>query len=149
MRSEYSRLGFVAAALTILAAGCSGGGIGGTAPVSGKVTYNGQAVEGAVVSFIGVGDGSRVATAVSGADGAYELTTADTKGALPGKYAVTVTKTETAEGQAQSMEEAAKSLAPAPTSKALLPAKYATAAQSPLQFEVKSGSNTIDLPLAD
>jgi hypothetical protein len=148
------RAGFVAQliaslCLALLMAGCSGSGIGGTAPVTGKVTYKGQPVEGAVVSFIGEGDSTRVATAVSGAGGVYELSTLENKGALPGKYSVTVTKSETATGAAQSMEEAAKALAPPPASKELLPAKYAIPGQSPLKFEVKSGSNTIDLPLED
>jgi hypothetical protein len=149
MRSLYQRPAMATLAAALLLAGCSGGGVGGTVPVSGKVTYKGAPVEGATVSFLGTGDGSKVATAVSGAGGAYELSTVNTKGALPGKYSVTVTKTETSEGVAQTMEEAAKSKAPPPTSKELLPAKYGDPAQTPLKFEVKSGSNTFDLKLED
>jgi hypothetical protein len=130
-------------------AGCSGSGLSGTAPVTGKVTYNGQPVEGAVVSFLGEGEGARVATAISGAGGAYELMTVDEEGAMPGKYAVTVTKSEAAVGASQSMEEAAKSLAPPPVAKELLPAKYGDPAQTPLKFDVKAGANTIDLALTD
>lgn len=149
MRIVIGRLAAGVVSLGLLLPGCSGGGVSGTAPVVGKVTYKGAPVEGAVVSFIGEGDGARVATAISGPGGAYELTTVDSKGALPGKYSVTVTKTETAAGAEQSMEEAAKSLAPPPASQELLPAKYGDPAQSPLKFEVKSGANTIDLPLTD
>jgi hypothetical protein len=149
MRIVFGRLAICVGSLAVLLTGCSGGGISGTAPVTGKVTYKGEPVEGAVVSFIGEGEGARVATAISGPGGTYELTTVANKGALPGKYSVTVTKTEIAAGAEQSMEEAAKSLAPLPASKELLPAKYSNPAQSPLKFEVKSGTNTIDLPLTD
>ena len=149
MRIVLERLASGVVSFAMLLPGCSGGGISGTAPVVGKVTYKGEPVEGAVVSFIGEGDGARVATAISGPGGAYELTTAESKGALPGKYSVTVTKTETSAGAMQSMEEAAKSPAPPPASKELLPVKYGNPAQSPLKFDVKSGSNTIDLPLTD
>jgi hypothetical protein len=131
-----------------LLVGCSEGGISGTQPVTGIVTYKGQPVQGAAISFIGDQEGMRVATAATGADGKYQLMTADTKGAMPGKYSVTVTKTETSGGAPQTMEEAAKSPAAA-TSTELLPAKYAVPATSPLKVEVKSGSNTIDLPLED
>ncbi len=38
---------------------------------------------------------------------------------------------------------------PPPLPKELLPARYGDPLQSPLKFEVKSGSNTIDLLLTD
>ena len=148
VREKIYRLTAGIALAALVAAGCSGGGISGTAPVAGTVTYKGQPVEGAAVSFIGDGEGSRVATATSGAGGTYELMTADTKGALPGQYSVTVTKTQTSGGGPQSMEEAAKAPA-APTSEELLPAKYSSPGTTPLKLEVKSGSNTIDLTLED
>jgi hypothetical protein len=132
-------------------AGCSGSGVAGTVPVSGKVTYKGQPVGGATVSFIGEAGGSRGAVAVSEADGTYKLRTLETEGALPGKYTVTVTKTESAASTTlPTMEEMAKSSGkPPPEAKELLPAKYGDPAQTPLKFEVKAGSNNIDLPLTD
>jgi hypothetical protein len=93
----------------------------------------------------------RTATAITAADGGYELMTLDAKGAMPGTYAVVVTKTELEAGKAMSMEEAAKTAnQPLPQPKQLLPAKYGDAAKTPLRFEVKDGGpNVIDLVLAD
>lgn len=133
-------------------AGCSSGNALGTVPVTGKVSYKGQAVAGATITFLGDGD-SRTATAISASDGTYHLKTLDSAGAMPGAYTVLVEKLETpAElNRLVSMEEAAKNAAkPLPQSKKLLPAKYADATKTPLKFEVKKGqNNTIDLPLAD
>src|SRR5262245_48562278 len=63
--------------------GCNSGatGIAGTAPVSGKVTYKGQAVADASVSFMGEAAGSRTAIGRTGADGVYSLRTLETAGA--------------------------------------------------------------------
>ena len=133
-------------------AGCYQGNSLGTIPVTGKVTYNGQPVEGATISFMPDGQG-RPATAISSSGGAYELSTLDSKGAIPGPYTVVVRKTEIslASTAPVSMEDALKlNNKPPPPPKELLPAKYADAAKSPLKFEVKKGqSNSFDLPLAD
>jgi len=142
---------FVVSFLSAMVSGCGGGGVSGTVPVSGKVSYKGQPVAGAIVTFNGEGAESRTAVAVSEADGTYKLRTLESEGALPGKYKVTVIKTEAAESAALSMEDAAKQAGkPAAEAKELLPPKYASGAETPLQFEVKSGAaNTFDLPLED
>jgi hypothetical protein len=135
----------------VLGAGCSPGNSLGTVPVSGKVTYKGQPVDGALVTFLGEGD-ARPATAKTTADGSYHLMTLESKGAAPGHYTVIVEKTEELpEVKAETMEEAAKSAnKPLPQPKKLLPAKYADAAKTPFQFDVKKGqTNTFDLQLAD
>jgi hypothetical protein len=135
-----------------LLAGCGGGSVSGTVPVTGKVTYKGQPVEGATVAFHSNSADGRVAVATTGAGGVYELITLDSKGALPGNYSVTVKKTELPPELTRdvSMEEAAaKANEPLPMPKELLPAKYAAPGTTPLEFEVKSGSNTIDLTLED
>ncbi len=142
-------LAISAVATACLLAGCSsGGGIPGTAPVTGKVTYNGQPVDGASISFIGQAETQRPAGALSGPDGAYALKTGDTDGALPGNYTVLVTKTDAPAAGEMTMEAASKS-GPAAPPKSLIPAKYGDPLQSPLKFEVKSGPNAIDLPLTD
>lgn len=124
----------------------------GTVPVSGKVTYNGQPVESATVSFIPDGDG-RPATAITGPGGSYNLATLNWQGAVPGEYTVVVRKTDMALASTQpvTMEDALKlNNRPPPAPKELLPAKYADASRSPLKVEVKKGTkNAIDLPLAD
>ena len=135
-----------------LLAGCGGSGIGGTSPVSGTVTYNGQPVADASITFIYDDQNTRPATAASGPDGRYELMTLESKGALPGKGTVLVRKTDMPAEltKTQTMDEAAaQANVPLPTPKDLLPTKYGDPVNSPLKFEIKSGSNTIDLPLAD
>jgi hypothetical protein len=139
-------------AVACLSAGCSESNSLGTVPVTGKVTYKGQAVEGATVSFMGEGD-ARPATAVTAANGSYELMTLDYRGAMPGNYAVVVRKMEIPAESVQpvSMEEAVKiNSRPPPRPKELLPAKYGDAGKTPLKFEVKKGAmNRFDLELAD
>jgi hypothetical protein len=124
----------------------------GTVPVAGKVTYKGQAVPGATISFIPDGEG-RPATAISSADGAYQLNTLDAPGAMPGQYSIVVRKSEMAPDSTKpvTMEEALKlNNRPPPAPKELLPAKYTDAAKTPLKFEVKKGqANTFDLQLVD
>ena len=143
---------FVGIALLPFLGGCSGGTGIRTSPVTGTVTYKGQPVAGATISFIPDG-GERPAAAISAAGGKYDLATLDLDGAMPGNYTVLVRKLDVAAGSTApvSMEEALKlnSRPPAPP-KELLPAKYGDVARSPLKFEVKAGQkNVIDLQLAD
>lgn len=81
-------------------AGCFGPSLPKTSPVTGTVTYQGKSVEGATVIF---SRGSRrmsegeIAIGKTDANGTYRLTThvgsqADTQGAVPGQYRVTVSK---------------------------------------------------------
>ena len=132
--------------------GCGRANKLGTVPVSGKVTYKGQPVAVATVSFIPVGDG-RPATAITKAGGEYRLTTLDSDGALPGQYTVLVRKSEVslASTEPVSMEDALKlNSRPPPPPKELLPAKYADATKSPIKYEVKAGQkNALDIQLAD
>jgi hypothetical protein len=144
---------FIYPLAALLLVGCTkSASISGTSPVTGKVTYNGIPVEGATVTFVGEGE-QRPATGVTEADGTYELTTLDAKGALPGKYVALVRKTEMPAELTRevSMEEAAQQAGkPLPAPKELLPAKYANPTESPHKFEVTaSGANTFDLPLTD
>jgi hypothetical protein len=80
-------------------AGCPGGGTGvGTVPVTGTVTLDGSPVSGASVAFSPKSADGRAAAGVTDASGRFELTTvAGGDGAMPGSYAVTITK---AAGQA-------------------------------------------------
>lgn len=143
---------FVGGLLAISLAGCAKHGVSGVVPVTGKVTYKGAAVGGAMVSFFG-SSGQQPATATTTADGTFQLRTLDTPGALPGSYVAVVQKTETPAELTKevSMEDAAAQAGkPLPTPKELLPAKYASATSSPLKFEVKaSGENSFNLELND
>lgn len=141
------------AAGTLFATGCGGGGISGTVPVTGKVTYNGAPVAGATVSFIGDQASLRPAVAITEADGTFKLKTLDSEGAMPGSYTVAVEKTEMpAELTREMSMEEAESFNPKslPAPKRVLPAKYSDPAQSGLKFEVKAGeANNFDLQLTD
>jgi len=151
VRDVVGRVPVAFVATALLLAGCSAGSISGTAPVQGTVTYNGQPVAGATVSFVGEGD-ARMAVATTDAGGSYQLMTLDTAGAMPGKYTVLVTKTETVPDSDKviSMDEAAKNTGKAKEPKNLLPARFGDPAKTPLTFEVKPGqTNKFDLKLAD
>jgi len=147
----FVKLGIGLLILICPVAGCSSNSTG-TTPVSGRVTYKGQPVEGATISFVPEGDG-RPATSISGSGGVYHLMTLDAIGAMPGPYTVVVRKSELPADstKAVTMEEAVKiNSRPPPLPKEWLPAKYSDAARSPLKFEVKAGQkNNFDLQLAD
>ena len=138
-----SVLGLIGLALLV---GCNSASITGTVPVSGKVTYKGTPVEGAIVIFVPEGKG-RTATATTGAGGVFSLTTVDALGAMPGKYKVTVDKVEYGAGGSSSMESASSGNAAEGQVKRALPTKYAEAASTPLAMEIPSGGKK-DIPLA-
>jgi hypothetical protein len=74
-------------ALAALTTGCQGR----PSKVEGIVTLDGKPVEGATVTFFPVDGSGRPASAVTGSDGVFRLTTFNTgDGALPGTYKVTV-----------------------------------------------------------
>jgi hypothetical protein len=144
-----SLFGFLGPGLLLACLGCNSGSVSGTVPASGKVTYKGAPVEGAIVTFVPEGNG-RTATATTRAGGVFSLTTVDSSGALPGKYRVTVDKVEYGAGGSPSMEEAARGNPAEGQAKRVLPAKYAAAASTPLAIEVSTGGKKdIDLALAD
>ncbi|MCU0877820.1 MAG: carboxypeptidase-like regulatory domain-containing protein [Pirellulaceae bacterium] len=143
------------------AAGCNSDGPS-TSPVSGVVKHNGNPVEGAIVSFVPTQTTGETATAVGTTDasGKYVLSTrAKDDGAIPGDYKVSITKIEgggqgtAAGGGAVSTDGempadyAGASDAPPPTTKNLLPAKYASADTSGLTATVGSKAETFDFNL--
>jgi hypothetical protein len=145
MRCPYM-FGLIGLALLV---GCDSGSVSGTVPASGKVTYKGAPVEGAIVTFVPEGNG-RTATATSGVGGVFSLATVDAAGALPGKYKVTVDKVEYGPATNLSMEAAAKGNPAEGQAKRVLPAKYAQAASTPLTMEIPSdGKEDIELTLVD
>jgi hypothetical protein len=79
------------AAIAFVVAGCSGDQQP-TAPVSGKVTFNGEAVTSGIISFSPIAsetEGAKSAAGVVQSDGSYTLTTyADNDGAVIGKHRV-------------------------------------------------------------
>lgn len=137
-------------ALVLCLAGCTGGSRlpkPNTVPVTGKVTFKGEAVADATVSFVPTGS-HRSAYAKTDAAGAYKLNTAgNNDGAMPGDYQVIVTKS-VSEGAAASNDIAAPQQ---PVKfKSLLPEKYAQASSSGLTASVKKdGANRFDFSLSE
>ena len=144
--NSHSLLGLICLALLV---GCNSASVSGTVPVSGKVTYKGAPVEGAVVTFVPEGVG-RPATATTGAGGVFSLSTVDASGAMPGKYKVTIDKVVFGTGGSSSMEAASTGNAAEGQSKRALPKKYAEAASTPLAMDVPSGGKKdIEVALVD
>lgn len=126
-----------------------------TVVVTGTVTQGGNPVEGARVQFVpprqsGAGDAAFAANATTDASGKYALSTYFSpshtgEGAVPGEYAVAVTKypqaapTESTPGDAH-----AASSAPAPQNQ--LPKQYASPQTTPLKVTVEPGKSN-DIPL--
>jgi hypothetical protein len=86
----------------LLIAGCSAGAKLPTVPASGTVTYKGQALEGATVTFLpqSKDESAKGASAQTDSQGRFSMQTylgggsQTSPGALPGDYFVTVTKAE-------------------------------------------------------
>lgn len=110
-------------------------------------------MEGATVVFAPEGEG-RAASGLTDASGRFELTTlASGDGVMPGKYQVSISKTETEgtmseeESQAYTEEHGER---PTVTTNELLPEKYKSAATSGLTAEVtESGKNEFTFELTD
>jgi len=142
--------------LVPLLVGC-GGDTGGadrpeTVPVTGSVTYNGQPVEGATVTFVAGASEGRGALGTTDASGKFQLTTFEAgDGAIPGSYKVTVAKTT---GDSGPMTQEDGVVVPPtggpPTTevKDELPVKYKDASTSGLTADVQEGQDnefTFDL----
>ena len=130
--------------------------------IKGTVTFNGAPVEGAIVAFVPTDSTGHSAGGKTDGAGFYTLTADNAlvpgSGTKPGKYKVTVKKTEapvdpdqqdfesgkiTADELMQRMAER-KPLRP----KNLLPDKYADANTTPLEVTVEDKKeNVIDLPI--
>ena len=121
-----------------------------TYPVTGKVTYKGESVAGATVSFSpkvqGQGDG---AFAITNDDGVYKLQTRQGKpegGTTPGEYIVMVTKVETKPtgrtnvGPGGTVIQEQKPVA-------VLPAECGDPTKSPFSFTVEKKSNKYDIEI--
>lgn len=155
--------------------GCSNDGRPPTYKVSGIVTLDGKAVEGATVSFMRADSGQYNAVSLTDASGKYELTTFEAKdGAVEGSYNVTVTKygkekevspyetgsenVQIEEGDAAAYEDAYGKAMESGSTKGWkppktwndVPDKYATSNTSGLKFDVVKSDTpqTYDIPLS-
>lgn len=122
---------------------------------TGTVTYKGQAVPNAKVMFMGDGK-SAPAVGVTDDDGRFTLRSLSGAGAPAGKHQVAVALDVEVEAPKvnMSMEEAAKAAQEPPKNSkprgSVIPSKYANAATSGLEFEIKtSGTNDFTIELKD
>ena len=147
----------------ILAVGCAEGpAVKPTVPVSGKITFNGQPVVGAMVSFSPTVNEKGVypALAMTNEEGVYDLHTpfggdVDNPGAVEGEYNVTIVKGKSGNtdesGAAASPEDMAKRMGAANKDRprqqnAAGPKKYAAAPgmlQSDSEIPVRYSSSAL------
>jgi hypothetical protein len=164
---RYSLAAMGVAAL-VGAAGCAGEGEGAsdrpqTVPVTGSVTYNGQPVDGATVTFspdvpIMELASKHGAFGTTDAEGKFTLKTfEDGDGAVPGTYRVSIAKYDRPVSavdpnfnEETDYEPPDENAAPVPPPKSLIPEKYASIGKSGLTETVKAdGENTFDYVLAE
>jgi len=147
-----------AVSLACIASGC-GGNVDPNRPetyaVSGTVTYQGKAVEGALVFFHPADKGLPGAVGRTDADGRYLLTTfGASDGAVAGQYNVTVVRYDqpplpaNPDHEPSDYEAIADEVRPSAPMRSLLPPQYSVAAGSGLTATVRPGdANTVDLHL--
>jgi len=121
--------------------GCGGTNRPETVPISGLVTFNGEPVNGATVTFYP--ENGRPASGRTDSEGVYQLTTFEPNdGALPGTHRVAIIKT-TSSTPSNSPDELA-------TIERIIPEKYASEASSGLAATVVVNQEApIDFNLAD
>jgi hypothetical protein len=108
--------------------------------VSGTVTLDGEPIGPRFLVFVPESGGTNPANGTIQPDGSYELKTAHTAGLHPGKYKVSVAVLDQSEvPRGERSYEVAKSR---------IPTKYNDINSSGLEFEVRAGSNSIDIPLS-
>jgi len=118
--------------------------------VTGKVTYKGEPLEGALVSFDPIGASGRGAQAYTGPDGSYTLETyaANSAGAVLGDYNVFIEKNITVDQQGNEYTEFSPG---GPATKHLTPKKYSSinGQQAVLKATVEKGKNVFNFDLED
>ena len=116
-----------------------------TAPASGIVTYEGEPLAGAVIVFQPTAPGGIGASALTDAEGRFELQTFPPEpGAVPGTYAVAVMKTEMPAAAATGSAGDPDPIHVV----SVIPEKYAIPANSGLTAEVPDGgTDTLDFDL--
>ena len=153
----------------LLAIGLTGcGGDTRYSMVEGTVTYNGEPVEGATVSFQPVSPDGESAAGMTDANGRFRLTSTSAtvagRGALPGDYRITIQKREPPPpdpiqaafdrgeidyDEMQRRMAARGPLATRAASRDLIPARYGQPGTSGLQETVVQGRNAFTFDLTD
>jgi hypothetical protein len=108
--------------------------------VSGTVTLDGQPIGPGFLVFAPAAGDTNPANGAIQTDGSYELKTANDAGLNAGKYKVSVTildQPDVPPGERSYV-----------VAKSRIPEKYSDMTTSSLEFDVQSGSNTIDIRLS-
>jgi len=132
-----------------LSVGCSDSKLS-TAYVEGVITFNGETVSKATITFSPKDSDGKPAVGYSNDKGVYKLTThggKDEGGAIPGEYLVSISKSDVAivplDQANYSQQTTQRSTAPgvAPKYDALIPKKYSNTTTSGLTATVAKGKN--------
>ncbi len=124
---------------------CVGCGDRGRAPVQGRVTFEGEIVTEGVVYF--VPESGPSASGMISEEGTYQLSTHSAgDGAIVGPHQVYLSGPPTDLGN-YTLDDYAANKAPEDQARPAFPQKYLSPQTSGLRFEVKPGSNVIDLAL--
>ena len=118
----------------------------GLGTVTGIVTFEGQPLAGAAITFIG-DDATGSFNGQSGSDGKYKVYGATGSGIPAGNYKVTVTK-YVGKGGKTTEEEGAEADPESGRLRNMIHDAYAQPEITPLKFEVKRGTNTIDIKVS-
>jgi len=124
-----------------LIAGCGGTGLH-TIVVTGTVTFDGEPLEGAAITFTPRGEG-HPAFGITDANGRYTLQTMlgnPDAGTTPGDYEVAITKFEATPPRTE--EEDALGLPP-PSPRSLIPVRYGSTGTSGLAATVRQGEANV------
>ena len=140
---------FLCGTTLVLALGCGGGERReGLAPVTGRITYNGQPVPAGQIYLYPV-DGNRQSSGSIEADGKYVLTSYKSgDGALIGKHRVVIDATQPVGPLPDPDDIEAMKAGPPRPPKRILPSQYYDQARTPLEAEVKDENNVIDFPIS-
>jgi len=149
---SFALLGFFT--LFVATTGCQPAGLT-VQPVTGTVTYNGQPLEKALVTFVSTNDLGHGAYAMTDADGKYTLETHAAKkpGAVLGDYKVFIAKTISVDRNGKEYIDDSQPLGPSgrPETRHLVPKKYSGVDGTPaiLTATVQKGKNVFDFNLED
>ncbi|MDR1959105.1 MAG: carboxypeptidase-like regulatory domain-containing protein [Planctomycetaceae bacterium] len=126
--------------------GCNRSKLPGLYPVKGRITHQGEPLEGVVLNFFPVTttSESRTATGRSAADGTFTLTTLQTNdGAFPGEYRITLRKLlfSMTEEEIRDIEKSGRNARI--ESQNIIPEKYQNPMTTELSFTVQAGKNPL------
>lgn len=135
-----------------------------TVPVRGRITYRGEPIRHATVTFLAPG-APRLAVGTTDEQGRFRLTTyVPDDGAVPGSHVVTVKSnavvpsSQSQSGPAavaspeaieQAMQQAAIAVSKPAGKNARLPPKYGDRKTSDLRVDVADGENSLEIELSD